>query len=336
MKIVVLSQGPQLYSTRRLVSVARRRGHSVEVLNPLHLSLAIQEGRPVVYRRRRQIAAPDAVIPRIAASITEYGLAVLRHFEAMGAVALNSSDAIERSRDKLRCLQLLSRRGAQMPDSAYSRDGYGAVEALTAQPAPLALPNGWKNGRAGRADGRRADAPLVVKRLKGTQGKGVLLAETPEIARSLLDAFNQVDEHALLQRFVAESAGRDVRVFVVGGQVAACMERQAQTPGEFRSNLHLGGKARPIPLDRAVGRVALRATRALGLSVAGVDVLISRRGPLVLEVNPSPGLEGIEGATGVNVAGRVIEQLETLLAGKRRARVRVRRGRRAGPVRYAG
>lgn len=330
MKIVVLSQGPHLYSTRRLVSVARRRGHSVEVLNPLQLSLAIQDGQAVVYHRRRLVQKPDAVIPRIAASITEHGLAVLRHFEAMGAVALNSSDAIERSRDKLRCLQLLSRRGGQMPDSAYSRDGYGAVEALCA-------PH-WKNGAYQLKSGARSrrEAPLVVKRLKGTQGKGVLLAETPEIARSLLDAFHQVDEHALLQRFVAESAGRDVRVFVVGGQVAACMERQAQTPGEFRSNLHLGGTARPIPLDRAVGRASLRATKALGLSVAGVDVLISKRGPLVLEVNPSPGLEGIEGATGVNVAGRVIEQLETLVAGKRRARVRVRRGRRSGPVRYAG
>lgn len=327
MKIVVLSQGPQLYSTRRLVSVARRRGHSVEILNPLSLSLAIQDGRPVVFHRRRPVAAPDAVIPRIAASITEYGLAVLRHFEAMGAVALNSSDSIERSRDKLRCLQLLARRcggtsGPGMPDSSFSRDGHGAVAALV--------------GPALQDRSGAPAAPLVVKRLRGTQGKGVLLAETPEAARSLVDAFHQVEEHALLQRFVAESAGRDVRVFVVGGQVAACMERQAQTPGEFRSNLHLGGTARQIPLTRAVERVALKATRALGLSVSGVDVLLSNRGPLILEVNPSPGLEGIEGATGVNVAGRVLEELERLVAQQRR--VRVRRGRRRGtpPVRYAG
>lgn len=326
MKIVVLSQGPNLYSTRRIVSVARRRGHSVEVLNPLRLSIAILDGLPVILHRRRPIAAPDAVIPRIAASITEYGLAVLRQFEALGAVALNRSESIERSRDKLRCLQVLARKGVGMPDSAFAMDGHGAVDAI----APFSL------GPLPRGRTRR-QRPLVVKRLKGTQGKGVILADSPERARALLDAFRQDDDQALIQRFVAESAGRDVRVLVVGGRAVACMERRAGNPGEFRSNLHLGGTARAIRLDPAVERAALRSTKALGLSVSGVDVLLSKKGPLVLEVNASPGLEGIEGATGVNVAGKLIEELEHLVSEKRRALRLKRAGRRrpAATVRYA-
>lgn len=329
MKIVVLSQGPNLYSTRRIVSVARRRGHSVEVLNPLRLSIAIQDSRPVIYHRRRPVATPDAVIPRIAASITEYGLAVLRQFEALGAVALNRSDTIERSRDKLRCLQVLAKKGVGMPDSAFAVDGHGAVDAL--------VPTAFTPVVRGRSSGRR-ETPLVVKRLKGTQGKGVILADCPAEARYLLDAFHQNDEHALIQQFVSESAGRDVRVLVVGGEAVACMERRAGTPGEFRSNLHLGGTARQIRLDPAVEKAALRSTKALGLSVSGVDVLISKRGPLVLEVNASPGLEGIEGATGINVAGKVIEELEHLVAEKRRTRRLKKAGRRGRPtpVRYVG
>lgn len=294
MNVVVLSRGPGLYSTKRIVSVARRRGHRVEIHDPLTLSISISGGRARVYHGDRELERVDAVIPRIGASVTYYGLAVLRQFEMQGAAVLNGSGAIASARDKLHCHQVLAGAGVPMPDTAFSRRSASNCGAI-------------KNVGEG---------PLVIKLLEGTQGKGVMLAGSREAAVSIIDAFQSLEEHILLQRFVAESAGRDVRAFVVGGQVVAMMERQAK-PGEFRSNLHMGGHARRIPRSRAIERIALRATRALGLDVAGVDVLVGADGPLVIEVNPCPGLEGIERTSGVNVAGHMIDQLERLAGGAR-------------------
>lgn len=292
MNVVVLSRGPGLYSTKRIVSVARRRGHRVEIHDPLTLAISISGGRARVYAGDVELERIDAVIPRIGASVTYYGLAVLRQFEMQGAAVLNSSGAIASARDKLRCQQALAGAGVPMPDTAFSRRSAASCGAI-------------KNVGEG---------PLVIKLLEGTQGKGVMLAGSREAAVSIIDAFHSLEEHILLQRFIAESAGRDVRAFVVGGKVVAVMERQAR-PGEFRSNLHMGGQARRIPKTRVLERIALRATRALGLHVAGVDVLLGAEGPLVIEVNACPGLEGIERTSGVNVAGHVIDQVERLAGG---------------------
>jgi ribosomal protein S6--L-glutamate ligase len=292
MNLVVLSRGPGLYSTKRIVSVARRRGHRVTILDPTELSISIGCGRPRVYDGDHEVTDVDAVIPRIGASITYYGLAVLRHFEMQGAVALNSSDAIASARDKLRCQQVLAGAGVPMPDTAFTRRAAG-------------------NCGATRDVG---EGPLVIKLLEGTQGKGVMLAGSRESAVSIIDAFHSLEEHILIQRFIAEAQGRDVRAFVVGREVVAAMERQAK-PGEFRANLHMGGQARPLPVGGAIGRLALRATKALGLSVAGVDLLVGKTGPLVIEVNASPGLEGIEKTTGANVATRIIDEVERIALG---------------------
>jgi ribosomal protein S6--L-glutamate ligase len=289
MNIVVLSRGPGLYSTKRIVSVARRRGHRVEILDPTTLSISVSAGRARVYDGDREVTGTDAVIPRIGASVTYYGLAVLRQFEMQGAAILNGSEAIAGARDKLRCQQVLAGARVPMPDTAFSRrpaSHCGAIKTV-------------------------GEGPLVIKLLEGTQGKGVMLAGSREAATSIIDAFHSLDEHILIQRFIAESAGRDVRAFVVGRRVVATMERQAK-PGEFRSNLHLGGKAQRVPRSAAIERLALRATKALGLDVAGVDLLLGRDGPLVIEVNPCPGLEGIERTTGVNVAGHLIRRVEEL------------------------
>lgn len=302
MNVVVLSRGPGLYSTKRIVSVARRRGHRVEIHDPLTLSISISGGRARVYDGDQELERTDAVIPRIGASVTYYGLAVLRQFEMQGAAVLNGSVAIASARDKLHCQQVLAGAGVPMPDTAFSRraaSGCGAIKNV-------------------------GEGPLVIKLLEGTQGKGVMLAGSREAAVSIIDAFHSLEEHILLQRFIAESAGRDVRAFVVGGKVVAVMERQAK-PGEFRSNLHMGGQARRIPKTRAIERIALRATRALGLDVAGVDVLVGAEGPLVIEVNPCPGLEGIERTSGVNVAGHIIEHLERLAGGSARTTARRKR-----------
>lgn len=288
MNIVVLSRGPGLYSTKRLVSMARRRGHSVRIHDPTLLSISIADGRARVYDGDDEVGDVDAVIPRVGVSITYYGLAVLRHFVMQGAAVLNTPDGIANARDKLRCHQLLGARGIPMPDTAFSRRsiGCGATRDV-------------------------GEGPLVLKLLDGTQGKGVMFADNRAAATSIIDAFNALEENILIQKFIAESAGRDVRAFVVGREVVAMMERQA-APGEFRSNLHMGGTARPIEHCKAIEKVALRATKTLGLEVAGVDVLVDSTGPLIIEVNPCPGLEGIETTTGVNVAGKCIEQLERL------------------------
>lgn len=288
MKIIVLSRGPKLYSTRRLVSVARRRGHSVDVIDPLELSLSVAGGEAKVYDGDWEIDAPDAVIPRISSAVTYYGLAVLRQFEAMGAATLNSSRSIVHARDKLHCMQVLSRKGIAMPDTAFSRSR--------------------SHGQGGVLDDV-GGGPIVIKLLEGTQGNGVMLADSRQAATSIIDAFHTIEEDILIQRFIAESAGRDVRVLVVGKQAVAAMERIAPK-GEFRSNLHRGGRSQPFDLTRKVERLAVRAARVLGLDVAGVDILLGKDGPLIIEVNPCPGLEGIEKTTGINVAGAIVDHLD--------------------------
>lgn len=290
MKVIVLSRGPNLYSTRRIVSVARRRGHSVEVFDVNRLSMSIVDGAPRLYEDDYEVTIPDAVIPRIAAPSTFQGLSVLRHFEMAGAIPVNCADAIAKARDKLRCLQVLSGHGVPIPDTAFSRTPHSTDGALH----------------------DLGEGQVVVKLLEGTQGRGVMLAQSRAAATSILDAFGQVDGRLLAQRFVAESAGRDLRAFVVGGKVAALMERRATT-GDFRSNLHQGGTARQVTLTRVVERIATRAARALGLDVAGVDLLPSAKGPLVIEVNACPGLEGIERATGINIAARIVQHMEALV-----------------------
>lgn len=304
MNIVVLSRGPGLYSTKRIVGVARRRGHRVEILDPLTLSISIAGGRPRVYDGDHELTDVDAVIPRIGASVTYYGLAVLRQFEMQGAAILNRSEAIASARDKLRAQQILSGAGVPMPDTAFSRrpaNNCGAIKTV-------------------------GEGPLVIKLLEGTQGKGVMLAGSREAATSIIDAFHSLEEHILIQRFIAESAGRDVRAFVVGREVVATMERQATKPGEFRANLHMGGQARALPHSKPIERIALRAAKALGLDCAGVDILVGKDGPLVIEVNPCPGLEGIEKTSGVNVAGHIIARVEALAG---RGGVRATRRKRA-------
>lgn len=304
MKVAILSRGPNLYSTRRLVSVARRRGHSVDIYDVNRLSLSIADGEPHIYEDEYELPIPDAVIPRIAAPTTFQGLMVLRHLELAGAVPVNCADSIANARDKLRSLQLLCKKNVPMPDTAFSPEPHGDDAAL----------------------GDLGDGQVVIKLLSGTQGRGVMLAPSRAAASAIMEAFQQVDGQIMAQRFVAESSGRDVRAFVVGREVVAVMER-CSANGDFRSNLHQGGNARRVRLTRAIERIATRASRALGLDVAGVDLLMSADGPLVIEVNPSPGLEGIERTTGVNVAGQVIGHMEALVDPKasssRRPRLRL-------------
>jgi ribosomal protein S6--L-glutamate ligase len=286
MRIGVLSRKPSLYSTRRLVEAAKERGHAVKVVNYLRCVMNISADRPTV-RYMGEDVEFDAVIPRIGASATFYGTAVVRQFEVMGVFSLSESQAISRSRDKLRAQQLLAREGIRLPVTAFARstrDTQGVIDIV-------------------------GTAPLVIKLLEGTQGKGVVLAETRKAAESVIDAFRQLDANILVQEFVSEAAGSDVRAFVVGGRVVAAMLRTG-APGEFRSNLHRGGSAEVTQLSKAERSTAVRAARVVGLSVAGVDMLRTGKGPVVMEVNSSPGLEGIETATGIDVAGAIIDYIE--------------------------
>ncbi|MDD3449594.1 MAG: 30S ribosomal protein S6--L-glutamate ligase [Gammaproteobacteria bacterium] len=287
MKIAILSRNRQLYSTRRLVEAGQARGHEMVVLDPLRCQVDVASQRPGVHYRGEQLEGFDAVIPRIGASITFYGLAVLRQFEVMGVYPLNESVAIGRSRDKLRSLQLLARKGIGLPVTgfAHSVDDTQALIDLV------------------------GGAPLVVKLLEGTQGKGVVLAETDKAAESLIDAFRELDANFLVQEFIKEAGGADIRCFVIGDRVVAAMKRQAKE-GEFRSNLHRGGSAALVRLTPAERSAAARAAKIVGLNVAGVDILRSNHGPLVMEVNSSPGLEGIEMATGKDVADQIILFIE--------------------------
>jgi ribosomal protein S6--L-glutamate ligase len=286
MKIGILSRRTSLFSTSRLVEAARERGHEVRVIDYLRCYMNITSHRPTVFYGGDSLSF-DAIIPRIGASKTFYGTAVVRQFEMMGVFPANESQGISRSRDKLRCLQLLSRAGIGLPVTGFAhstKDVEGLIETV-------------------------GGAPVVVKLLEGTQGVGVVLAETRKAAESVISAFRQLDANILVQEFIQEAGGSDIRAFVVGGRVVASMKRQGPE-GEFRSNLHRGGSALRVRLTPEERSTAVRSAKAMGLNVAGVDMLRSNHGPVVLEVNSSPGLEGIEKASGVDVAATIIEFLE--------------------------
>jgi ribosomal protein S6--L-glutamate ligase len=284
MNIAILSRNSKLYSTRRLVEAGRERGHRVRVLDPLRCYMRITPGEFSIHYKGKQLADYAAVIPRIGASITFYGTAVLRQFEMMGVYTPNTSDAVLRARDKLRCLQLLARQEVGMPNTVFGDNPDDTADLLALL----------------------GDPPHVIKLNEGSQGQGVLLAEKRSSSQSVIEAFRGLYANFLVQEFIREAKGADIRCFVVGGKVVAAMRRQARA-GEFRSNLHRGGSASQVELSAREQEVALLAARTMQLHVAGVDLLRSRRGPLVLEVNSSPGLEGIEAATSVDVAGAIVE-----------------------------
>jgi ribosomal protein S6--L-glutamate ligase len=286
MRIGILSRKPSLYSTRRLREAAEQRGHEVRIIDYSRCYMNITSRRPQILYGKESLTF-DAVIPRIGASMTFYGTAVVRQFEMMNTFSPNGSQAISRSRDKLRALQLLAARGVGLPVTGFARsikDIRGLIDVV-------------------------GKAPLVIKLLEGTQGVGVVLAETYNAAESVITAFRQLDANILVQEFIEEAGGADIRAFVVGGKVVAAMKRQASA-GEFRSNLHRGGAATPERLTPEERSTAIRSAKILGLNMAGVDLLRSRHGPLVMEVNSSPGLRGIEEATGKDVAGRILEYVE--------------------------
>ncbi len=287
MRIAILSRNPKLYSTRRLVEAAVKRNHEVQVLDTLKCYIDIASLRPSVHYKGKMLESFDAVIPRIGASITFYGAAVLRQFEMMGAWPVNESVALTRSRDKLRSLQIMARAGIGLPLTGFANSP-GDTEDL------IKIVGG---------------APLVVKLLEGTQGKGIVLAETYKAAESLIDAFRELGANFLVQEFIKEAGGADIRAFVIGEKVVAAMKRQARE-GEFRSNLHRGGTATIVKLTPEERSTAVRAAKKMGLNVAGVDLLRSNHGPVVMEVNSSPGLEGIENATGKDVATMIIQFIE--------------------------
>lgn len=287
MRFLVLSRNASLYSTSRIVLAARARGHQVSVIDPLDFQIVVSRGRPSLLVGGAAVQRYDIVIPRIGASITNYGLAVVRQFDLMGVPVLNGAVSISRSRDKLRALQLLTRRNIDVPITVCARSPAG-VEAA------LALVGG---------------CPAIVKLQQGTQGIGTMIAETSQAVHSLLETFWAMGQDIVLQEYVRESKGRDIRAIVVGGRVVAAMRRVAK-PGEFRSNLHRGGKGDSVVLARQYRSVAIRATKAMGLEVAGVDMLEARGGPKILEINSSPGLEGIERASGIDVASALIQYAE--------------------------
>ena len=287
MKIALLSRNRKLYSSRRLIETATERGHEVKVLDALRCYMNIASHKPTIHYKGEQLMDFDAVIPRIGASITFYGTSVLRQFEVMGVYPLNESVAISRSRDKLRSMQLLSRKGLGMPVTGFANKPDDVKDLIKMV----------------------GGAPLVIKLLEGTQGIGVVLAETAKAAESVIEAFMGVKADILVQEYIKEAGGADIRCFVVGGKVVAAMKRQAAA-GEFRSNLHRGGNASLIKITPEERSTAVRAARVMGLNVAGVDLLRSNHGPVIMEVNSSPGLEGIEEATGKDVASLIISFME--------------------------
>ncbi len=289
MKIALLSRNRNLYSTRRIIEAGEKRGHEVLLLDHMKCVLVIEQGRPHIYYNGKEVTGVNAVIPRIGASATFYGSAVVRQFEMMKIFTAVESQALVRSRDKLRSLQILARAGLGIPKTAFAsspkdKDIDSVIEAI-------------------------GGAPCVIKLLEGTQGIGVILAENQKAAKSVIEAFLKLDASILVQEFIKESKGADLRVFMVDGQIVGAMKRQAKE-GEFRSNLHRGGSATVINLSAEERATAIKAAKKLGLNIAGVDLLQSERGPLVMEVNSSPGLEGIEGATGIDIAGKIIEYVE--------------------------
>lgn len=298
MKIAMLARNPNLYSHKRLVEAAEERGHEIDILNTTRCTVNIASHRPTISYNGETLSGYDAVIPRIGASITNYGLAVLRQFEMQGVWPLNESIAIGRSRDKLRSMQILAKYGLGLPLTAYANDPKQAEEIIKAVNGP----------------------PVVIKLLEGTQGIGVVLAETMSSAKSVIEAFRGANVNILVQEFIKEAGGTDIRALVIGGKVVAAMKRTGAAD-DFRSNLHRGGSAEVIKITPEERSTAVRAAKRMGLNVCGVDMLRSNHGPVIMEVNSSPGLEGIENATGKDVAGMVIEFIEkNQKAGKTRAR----------------
>ncbi|MEE4284714.1 MAG: 30S ribosomal protein S6--L-glutamate ligase [Mariniphaga sp.] len=287
MKIAILSRNPNLYSTRRIVEAGLQRKHEILVVDHTKCDLIIEKRKPVIIFRGKKLENVDAVIPRIGASVTFYGTAVVRQFEMMKVFTAIESQALLRSRDKLRSLQILSRAGLGLPKTVFTNYSRNVKEIVQAA----------------------GGAPVVVKLLEGTQGLGVVLAETDNAAESVIDAFNGLKVRVIVQEFVEEAKGADIRAFVVDGVVVGAMKRQAKK-GEFRSNLHRGGTAEVIELTEEEENAALKAARVMGLGICGVDMLQSKNGPLILEVNSSPGLEGIEKATGKNIAKTIIRYVE--------------------------
>ena len=300
MRIVILSRKASLYSTKRLTQAARKRGHTVRIMNPLDFTMVLSTRRPELFHRGRKVNGVDAVIPRIGSSITFYGLAVVRQFEMMGVYCLNESNAIARSRDKLRALQLLSRsEEIGVPPTAIAREPVYARRMLS----------------------HVGGAPAIVKLIQGTQGAGVVIVDSKQSFDSVIDAFHAINQNILIQSFVKEAKGQDIRALVVGRKVVASMTRKA-VEGEFRSNVHLGGSATHVKLSPDYRRAAVAAAQHMGLSMAGVDMLASDEGPMIMEVNSSPGLEGIERSSGVDVADAAIRYIErTAKPGRTRDRV---------------
>lgn len=282
----ILSCSPKCYSTRRLLEAAIQRGHKVEVINTLRCTIGLDHGDPEIYYKGHEIELPDAILPRIGTSITRYGTAVVRQFEQMDVFTPNTAGGISNSRDKLRSLQILSRHDVGIPQTAYVDDKRDVEDALK----------------------RVGGAPVIIKLLEGTQGVGVILADKIEIAKAIVETLHSTKHQVLLQKFVAESKGKDVRAFVIGDRVVGAIRRTAQGQ-EFRSNVHRGGKAEAIKLDPAYEDAAVRAAQIMGLRVCGVDMLEGANGPQIMEVNSSPGLEGIEGATGLDIAGEVVDYI---------------------------
>ena len=287
MNIAILSRNKNLYSTNRLFNAGTKRGHRIDVIDYLRCYINIGENQTAIYYDGKKLGRYDAVLPRIGASQTSYGTAIVRQFEMMGDFVINKSDAIKSSRDKLRSLQVLAKHGIDMPITGYASHTMDIHDVIE------------KVGKT----------PLIMKLLQGTQGNGMVLAETMKAAESVMNAFKQVDADILIQEFIKESSGVDIRVIVVGKKVVAAMQRVAPE-GEFRSNVHRGAATKHINLTPEEEEIAIKSTKILGLSVAGVDLMRSKRGPLVLEVNSSPGLQGIELLTGADVAGEIISYIE--------------------------
>ncbi len=308
MKLAILSREPKSYSTQRLVAAALERGHEAVVVDHLRCNLVLEKGRPGIICNDELLTGFDAIVPRIGASVTFYGTAVVRQFEMMKVRTAVDSQAIVRSRDKLRSMQILSRAGVGMPKTAFTNNSADV-------PAMIRQVGG---------------APVIIKLLEGTQGLGVVLAESEKAAQSVIEAFHNLKARIIVQEFIAESKGADLRAFVVDGEVVGAMRRQG-AEGEFRSNLHRGGVGTLVKLTRSEKAAALLATKALGLGIAGVDMLQSSRGPLVLEVNSSPGLEGIEKATGLDIAGRIIDYTAALSKRKKAAAPKTKATTAAAP-----
>ena len=287
MRIAILSRNADLYSTKRLAQAGRQRGHEVLVLDHLKCYAVIERDNPIVFYEGKKLPQIDAVIPRIGHSVTQYGTAIVRQFEMMQVFSAVKSLAITRSRDKLRSLQILSKAGVGIPKTAFATDP-SVIDSILSQVGGV---------------------PVVIKLLEGTQGVGVMLAETRKAAKSIIETFYDLKTHIMVQEFVQEADGADIRAFVVNGKVIGAMKRQSKL-GDFRSNLHRGGKGEAVKLSRAEKTTAVAAAEAMGLNVAGVDMLPSHRGPLVIEVNSSPGLEGIEGATGIDIADKIVQYVE--------------------------